>query len=126
MRTLDAISSEEMATYREGARRRHQAEVEALRVREDRARGLAREAASLLREHFTIERIVLFGSLIHPGSFTKWSDVDVAAWGLQPRETFKAIGMVMDLDQEIMVNLVDMDCCKPSIREVIEREGIDL
>ena len=33
-------------------------------------------------------------SLIHLGCFAAWSDVDIVAWGLQPHETFRAIGDV--------------------------------
>jgi predicted nucleotidyltransferase len=67
---------------------------------------------------------VVFGSLIHPGSFTPWSDVDVAVWGLRPEETFQAIGMAMDLDREIPVNLVDAAACRASVLRVIEQEGV--
>lgn len=121
-----AISPEEMAGYREGARRRHAAEQKALAAREERAWELARKAAAALREQFPIERVVVFGSLVHPGSFTPWSDVDIAAWGLRPDETFRAIGVAMDIDAEIAVNLVDVGCCKASLLRVIEDEGVPL
>ena len=58
--------------------------------------------------------------------FTQWSDVDIAAWGLRPDNWLKAIGMVMDLDNEIPLNLVDVECCKAHILEVIEREGVPI
>jgi hypothetical protein len=32
----------------------------------------------------------------------------------------------MDLDPEIAVNLVDVTACTPSVRQVIEREGVPL
>ena len=55
---------------------------------------------------------------------TPWSDVDIAAWGIQPRDTFRAIGMVMDLDAEIELNLVDVGACSASLLATIEREGV--
>jgi hypothetical protein len=64
--------------------------------------------------------------LVHEGCFTLWSDVDIAAWGIAPEDTFRAIGAVMDLGGDIEVNLVDMGACRPSIRAVIEREGVEL
>jgi predicted nucleotidyltransferase len=126
MTTAHEISPEEMAAYREGARRRREAEQRALAVREKRAWELARQAAAALREQFGVERVVVFGSLVHPGCFTPWSDVDIAAWGLRPDDTFRAIGVAMDLDTEIPVNLVDVNCCRASILRVIEEEGMPI
>ena len=126
MATANEITPEQFAGYREGARRRQQEERRALAAREERAWRLARQVAALLRVQFAVERVVVFGSLIHPGWFTPWSDVDIAVWGLRPEDTFRAIGVAMDADAEIPVNLVDISACRPSLREVIEREGIDL
>jgi predicted nucleotidyltransferase len=126
MATPRELSPEAMARYREAARRRHQAEQRALAAREQRAWELARQAAAVLRARFPIERVVVFGSLAHPGCFTAWSDVDIAAWGLRPEDTFRAIGVAMDLDAEIAVNLIDVATCSPSLLRVIEREGIPL
>lgn len=58
--------------------------------------------------------------------FTRWSDVDVAAWGIASEDTFRALGAVMDLDTPVDINLVDVNTCRPSMREIIEEEGIDL
>ena len=70
--------------------------------------------------------MLLFGSLIHPGCFTPWSDVDVAATGIDPCDTLRAMEEVDDLSTEIDVNLVDLAACKPSIRAVVEFEGVPL
>ncbi len=120
------VTPEQMAAYRETARRRHRAEQAALVDRERHARELARRAATLLRERFHAERVYLFGSLIHPGCFTPWSDVDVAATGLDPADTLRAMEEVHDLSPEIDVNLVDLARCKPYIREAVDREGVPL
>jgi uncharacterized protein len=126
MATARDLDPEEMAGYREGARRRREAAARALAAREDRAWGLARHAAAELRRQFGVERVVVFGSLVHPGSFTPWSDVDIAAWGLRPEDTFRAIGVAMDVDSEIAVNLVDVGACRASLLDVIEAEGVDV
>src|SRR5262245_58409642 len=118
------ITPEAMAEYRAEARRRRQVEQEALRAREQRAWELARQAAEALRQQFAVSRVVVFGSLVHPGCFTPWSDVDIAAWGLQPSETFRAIGVAMDISSEIPINLVDIGACRDSLRHVIEQEGV--
>ncbi len=80
----------------------------------------------ILKEHFGVTRVVAFGSLIHPGSFTRWSDIDLAAWGISSKDTFKAIGAMMDLDEPFEINLVDINTARASLREVIEREGVEL
>jgi predicted nucleotidyltransferase len=126
MATASDLTEEAMAGYREGARRRHEAEQRALAAREERAWELARQAAAALRQQFPVSRVVVFGSLIHPGCFTPWSDVDIAAWGLRPEDTFRAIGVAMDIDTEIAVNLVDVTACRNSLLQVIEQEGVDI
>jgi predicted nucleotidyltransferase len=68
--------------------------------------------------------VALFGSLTHPGRINAWSDIDIPVRGLHPHDTFRAIGVAMDCDREIPVNVVDMGACKPTLREGIEREGV--
>ena len=126
MATAADITPEQMAACKEGARRRQARERQALHERERRAWELARQAAAVLRQQFSATRVVVFGSLIHPGSFTPWSDVDIAAWGLRAEDTFRAIGVVMDLAPDIPLNLVDVGACRSSVLCVIEHEGVPL
>jgi len=70
--------------------------------------------------------VVVFGSLARENGFNRWSDVDIAAWGMAPEQTFRAIGAVMDLPTEIPVNLVDIATARPALLVVIEQEGIEL
>jgi len=58
--------------------------------------------------------------------FHLWSDVDIAAWGIAPKDTFRAMDAAWQLDEEIEVNLVDVNCCKPAILASIEKEGVEL
>ncbi len=73
-----------------------------------------------------MSRVVIFGSLTRKSGFTRWSDVDIAAWGIAPEDTFRAIGAIMDLGVEIPVNLVDVNTTRPSLFAVIEQDGVDL
>jgi hypothetical protein len=52
--------------------------------------------------------------------------VDLAVWGLRPEDTFKAMAFLRDLDENIEVNLVDIQSCNPSLRAVIELEGVEV
>ncbi|MCL0092626.1 nucleotidyltransferase domain-containing protein [Dehalococcoidia bacterium] len=79
-----------------------------------------------MRERFRARRVVVFGSLVHEACFTPWSDVDLAAWGLRPEDTFRALGAVQYLDADIEVNLIDVATCSPSLLAVIELEGVEV
>mgnify|MGYP001027447556 FL=1 len=126
MSTVLRISPEEMAVYRAAARRRQERERQELAQLQERAWQAARRAARLLKEQFGATRVVVFGSLVRRDCFTRWSDVDIAAWGISPEDTFRAIGAVMDIDAEVEVNLVDVGACRPSLLSVIEQEGVEL
>ncbi len=86
----------------------------------------ARQAAQLLQREFQVERVLVFGSLLHPDRFTQWSDVDLAAWGLTSDNWLQAILTVYELSTDIELNLVDVRTCSPEFVETIEREGVDL
>lgn len=124
MTTLLELSPEKINRYRATAVKR-QEEMEAqVGQRRQKAWQLAQQAAQLLRDQFGVSRVVVFGSLIRDYGFTQWSDVDIAAWGISPTDTFRAIGAVMDLDAEIVVNLVDVNTARPTLLATIERDGI--
>lgn len=120
------ISPEKIAVYRETALRRLEREKGDIERRKEEAWAAARRAAIMLREQYHATRVVVFGSLVHDGCFTRWSDVDIAAWGISPEDTLLAIGAVMDMEFPLDVNLVDVNTCRPSILEMIEKEGVDL
>jgi predicted nucleotidyltransferase len=126
MATARDLSPEALAVYKAAARRRAEQEARALTAREERAWELARQVANLLRQQFGVSRVAVFGSLVHPGYFTPWSDVDLAVWGLRPEDTFRAIGVAMDADRDIEVNLVDAGAYSGSLIQTIEREGVDI
>ncbi|MFN8592283.1 MAG: hypothetical protein U0031_12560 [Thermomicrobiales bacterium] len=120
------MTSAQIAHYRAAARLWRETEQRALAAREQRAWDTARQAARELRAVYDVERVVVFGSLARPGHFTLWSDIDIAAWGLKPEATFRAIGTAMDCSAEFAVNLVDVTMCPSALLESIEREGVDV
>ncbi|ETX04935.1 nucleotidyltransferase family protein [Candidatus Entotheonella palauensis] len=126
MATTPGITPQEIAAYRATARQRQEREQRELIQRQERAWELAQRAASYLKTQYGADRVMVFGSLVRPGCFTPWSDVDIAAWGLSPKDTFRAIGAMMDLDTDIEINLVDIGTCRPELLIFIEREGIEL
>jgi predicted nucleotidyltransferase len=126
MPTALRVTREAMVTYRATARERWEQEREETAQRQQRAWLVARQAAALIKEQFGASRIVAFGSLTHDGTFTRWSDIDLAAWDIAPEDTLQAIGTAYDIEAEFQVNLVDIETCLPSLRAVIEQEGIEL
>jgi len=122
------ISAEQMQKYKRTARERWQAENQLQAVRRERAWELARRAAALLKSDYGVERVVVFGSLTHPGRFNAWSDVDLAAWGLTNANWLKAMGAVRWLDEQgkIEINLVDVTCCAPELLAAVERDGVSV
>ena len=113
-------------SYHRAAAQRVTEERRALRARYQRAWKVARHAADVLREHYTVQRVVLFGSLLDQERFKAHSDVDLAVWGIGWPAYLHALGEMLELDEEIEVNLVDIACSHPLLREVIEREGREL
>lgn len=79
---------EEIAVYRATAQKRRQEKQPELDRRREAAWQAARLAAEVLKEQFKATRVVVFGSVARGVGFTRWSDVDVAAWGLAPEDTF--------------------------------------
>lgn len=118
------LSPEKIARYRATALKRQAQEAAEVSQRRQKAWQIARQAADLLREEFNVTRIVVFGSLVRNNGFTRWSDIDIAAWGLAPEDTFRAIGAVMDLQTDIPVNLVDVNTARPSLMAAIEQDGV--
>lgn len=121
-----SLSPEKLVQYRQAAVSRLDARASRIKPRTTQAWQLARRAARLLRAQFHATRVVVFGSLVHEKRFHEWSDIDLAAWGISSKDTFRAIGAVMDLDPGFEVNLVDVNACQPSLLAAIEREGKDL
>jgi len=120
------LSPEQLDQYRRTAARREKIRAVKIKPRMEKAWKLAKKAAKVLREQYHAERVAVFGSLLHESRFTEWSDVDVAAWGIAPDQTFRAIGTVMDLDSSFEINLVDVNTCTPSLLKAIEEEAVDL
>ncbi len=120
------MSKPEWQPYIQTLRQRRRKAQQQRQVRYQRAWQLAREAAELLRREYGATRVVVFGSLLRPSMFDDRSDVDIAAWGIQPQDTLRAMSAVAYLDDQIEVNLVDVNTCQPSILQAIEREGLDL
>ena len=118
------FTSEQIAVYRNTAKKRWQESQTQREDRRIRAWQLAQLAASLLKKQFGATQVMVFGSVTDENCFTLWSDVDIAAWGLSSQDTFTAMGTVRELDESIELNLVDVNACQPELLQKILQEGI--
>lgn len=85
--------------------------------RYDRAWAVAREAAALLKNVFGAKKVAVFGSLADRFWFSRWSDIDLAAWGIPYNRFYKAVAAVTDLSREFKIDLVDPDSWRPGLRK---------
>ena len=94
-------------------------------ARAEEARGVASSLAQELRSRFGAERVVLFGSLAR-GEFSGRSDIDLAVWGIPPRDFYRAVAFASGCSKAWAVDLVDGDDCPGALRRNIEQEGVAL
>jgi predicted nucleotidyltransferase len=82
--------------------------------------------ASILKEQFGATQVAVFGSLTDKNRYTPWSDIDLAVWGIAPRQFYKAIGILNEVSLEFKVDLVDPTnrTCRSSVRQAIEQTGV--
>lgn len=94
------ITGDQWRAYHTGAamRQRQVLTERQTQQRWEQAQRLAREAAQRLREEFGARCVVLFGSAVKQSSFTRWSDVDLAAWGISPERFYAAVAAVTSLE----------------------------
>lgn len=120
------VPAEKMERYRATARLRRHERASRLKHRRDRALEIATEAARILRQHFSVERIVLFGSLVSPDGFHWRSDIDLAVWGLAERDHYRAVARLLDLDHDFSVDIIRAEAANTRFLERVEREGMPL
>ena len=127
MATALELSREGWKPYIDAARRRqtpHPTEDESS-VRDELV-GRAREVATVLKGRFGARRVVLFGSLAHKQWFGPHSDVDLAMEGVSSSQYWDAWRVAEGMIGDRVVDLVEIETAKQSLRRVIEQHGIDL
>ena len=120
------ISAVDMLAYRTGARKRQQQLEEMLSEHHLHARKLAEQAAELLKTEFGAVQVLAFGSLTEPARFHANSDLDLAAWGIEEDRYLRAVGRLLSLDPQFLVDLVRMEEAPETLRAVIEQTGVSL
>ena len=66
----------------------------------------------MLYEDFGATQVAVFGSLAEPEAFSKWSDIDIAVWGIPNDKHFRASSIASDISGLFKVDLVDLKVVK--------------
>jgi predicted nucleotidyltransferase len=122
-RTAVSLTPKELESYRRAALLVEPKRRENVQARRLRAWRLARKAAKTLKTEFGAEKVMVFGSLLHPPLFHERSDVDLAVWGLTGREYYRAVSVLLDIDPTISVDLIAFEDARPALQNVILGEG---
>jgi uncharacterized protein len=85
------------------------------------------QLSALLKQTFGATRVTVFGSLTDRSCYTRWSDIDLAAWDISPERFYTAIFALNELSPDFKVDLVDPQRCHvESLKQAIQREGIEV
>jgi len=90
-----------------------------------KARSVAKAIASELMSRFGATKVMLFGSLAS-GNFNRWSDIDLAVWGISAADYYRAVAFAIGFSNDWNVDIVDVDDCSDSLRRIILKEGISI
>lgn len=119
--------SDALAAYRDTMRQRGEQARREQEARRRRARRTARRVADYLRRTYDADRVALFGSIADEEvPLSSRSDIDLAVWGLDSADYFEAVARVQDGAAPFQVDLVRIEQCPDSLREVIQREGREI
>ena len=91
--------------------------------RRRRAMIAAHKAAQLLKTEFGATEVILFGSLARRGSFSLYSDIDLAVRGIAPEKFFAASAAIERVDVNFQIDLVDLETCPPVVLKKIDKDG---
>lgn len=112
--------------YRETLRRRDAAAQEWQEETRRQAWRDAQQAASLLKDDFGAERVVLFGSVAQRERLSSHSDLDLAVEGLTGMDYYRAVARIQSVPAQMTVDLVRMESCSPPLRTTIQDTGVEL
>ena len=91
-----------------------------------RAWHTAHRIATMLYDDFGATKVAVFGSLAEQESFSKWSDIDIAVWGIPNNKYFRAASIASDINGLFKVDLVDFESSKGLFRERIQSQLIPI
>jgi predicted nucleotidyltransferase len=86
----------------------------------------AKSASDLLKQHFGVKEVFLFGSLLCPERVHPESDVDLAVWGLSTHRYCEAMGTLLCTVKGFSVDLIMMETAPSSLLDCVLSQGVRL
>ncbi len=128
MPTALELTREEWQPYIEAARKRLTPPKLSLAEQQQREQLLTRvqEAARQLKSQFGVQRVILFGSLADANWFIPNSDIDLAVEGLSASDFWNAWRVVEDVIGDRPVDLVEIETASETLRNAIQKYGMEL
>ena len=124
-RTAKELSPEELAQYR----KRLDQQFQNRKVDEallQRAWHTAHRVAALLYEDFGATQVAVFGSLAEQDWFSKWSDIDIAVWGLPGDTYLDAVWETRNFSPEFKIDLVNFHSATGRFRARIQSQAVSI
>jgi len=81
------------------------------------------EIARLLYDEFGATQVAVFGSLAEPMWFSKWSDIDIAVWGLSENAYLDVLGKMIGFDPKFKIDLIKFENTDMLFRERILQQA---
>lgn len=122
-KTVLDLSLEEIEEYRRYLKER---EREILKSRFQKAWSLARDISVILKRKYEAKKVLVFGSLVDESRFNRWSDIDIAVLGIPTSKYLKALAEIISMGNDFKIDMIDLEDCKDSLKETIEKEGIEI
>jgi predicted nucleotidyltransferase len=97
----------------------------AISSRQEAAKETATSLAKELKDRFKASKVLLFGSVTRV-DFSQWSDIDLAVWGIDNSDYFKAVAFASGYSSMFKIDLVDAEDCQPSLLHYITQHGVEL
>lgn len=117
------LSPEELRQYR--SRHQHYSKTEQLdEPLLQRAWQTAHRVAVMLYEDFGATQVAVFGSLAEEQWFSKWSDIDIAVWGIPIEKYLRAMSEAQNISRLFKVDLIDFESCSGRFRDRVLSQAI--
>lgn len=85
-----------------------------------------RKLGQRVKEDFGAKRVLLFGSLARQADFQPDSDIDLAVEGLHGSQYWEVWRVAEEYFPERQVEVVEIETASQTMRQMIEKYGIDL
>jgi uncharacterized protein len=85
-----------------------------------------RQVVAELKHRYKAKRVILFGSLAHEQWYESDSDIDLAVQGLADDDYWLAWKLAEEVIADRPVDLVEMETASQSLKDSINRYGVEL